>query len=299
MNNLPILLKWPGGKRTLLKAILPHTPDAFQCYYEPFVGSGALFFALAPSTSILSDSNHELINCYIQIRDHPEAIIACLSNMKNTQEDYYKVRASEPTEYIERAARLIYLMTLSFNGIHRVNRQGKFNVPYNHKKHLNPCDKEKILKASIALSTAQLKYGDFEKITEQAKCGDFIYFDPPYTILQEPGRFVKYNEQIFSWEDQVRLAKTAHRLVNSGCYVLVSNADHPDVLQLYQDFHVQHISRFSAIAAKSKHRSKTTECLFYSELGGMIDVTESRISEQLAQDCKKQRRSVSYPNLHS
>lgn len=264
-KNVPILLKWPGGKRAILRYLLPFAPTTFRRYYEPFVGSGALFFTLAPINANLSDSNKELTNCYIQVRDHPQTIIEMLANMKNTQEDYYRIRGSSPIDPVEQAARFIYLMTLSFNGLHRVNLQGKFNVPYNHKTHLNPCDREKIVKASIALARASIVNCDFEKAVESATHGDFVYFDPPYAVSTGPRRFVKYNDVVFSWEDQIRLALTARRLASRGCYVLVSNASHPKILELYQDygFHSHTITRLSVIAAKSKHRGSITEYLFY------------------------------------
>jgi DNA adenine methylase len=264
-KNIPILLKWPGGKRAILKHLLPFAPPTFRRYYEPFVGSGALFFTLSPVNANLSDANKELTNCYIQVRDHPQAIIEVLANMRNTQEDYYRIRESSPRDPVEQAARFIYLMTLSFNGLHRVNLQGKFNVPYNHKTHLNPCDQEKIFKASLALARASITNCDFEKAVERAAHGDFIYFDPPYTVSVNQRRFVKYNDVIFSWKDQIRLAGVARHLALQGCHVLVSNANHPAILELYQDhgFHAHTITRLSVIAAKSIHRGNIAECLFY------------------------------------
>src|SRR5579862_6699126 len=130
MNDPISLLKWPGGKRAMLKHIFPFVPSTFNRYYEPFVGGGALFFALRPMQAMLADNNAELINCYKQVRDCPDAVIAQLSKLKNSKEDYYAIRESTPTDNTDRAARFIYLMTLSFNGIHRVNLQGNFNVPY-------------------------------------------------------------------------------------------------------------------------------------------------------------------------
>jgi|SRR5579883_5471 len=269
-KHVPILLKWPGGKRAILKHILPFAPETFRHYYEPFIGSGALFFTLTPVHASISDSNKELTNCYTQVRDHPQAIIETLAMMKNTQENYYRVRESSPTDPIDRAARFIYLMTLSFNGLHRVNLQGKFNVPYNHKTHINPCDRDKILKVSLALTHTSITNCDFEKAIEGATAGDFIYFDPPYTVSSGPRRFIKYNDNVFSWEDQIRLARVAHRLASHGCHVLISNATHPDILELYQDygFRVHTITRLSVVAADSKHRGKTSECLFYNKEEG-------------------------------
>lgn len=265
MKNVPILLKWPGGKRALLRHLLSFAPSTFQHYYEPFVGSGAMFFTLAPLKAILSDSNEDLMNCYTQVRDYPQQIITVLAQMKNTQEDYYRIRQIDFIDPIERAARFIYLMTLSFNGLYRVNQHGKFNVPYNHKTHLDPCDREKIFNVSLALSRASIIHCDFEQAVEKATCGDFIYFDPPYAISTDPCKFVKYNHVIFSWEDQIRLARVACRLVSRGCHVLVSNANDHTILKLYQDhgFCMHPITRLSVIAANSKYRGKIVEYLFY------------------------------------
>jgi DNA adenine methylase len=146
-----------------------------------------------------------------------------------------------------------------------VNLQGKFNVPYNHKTHLNPCDKEKIVKASLALSRASITHCDFEHAVKNATDGDFVYFDPPYAVSAGPRGFVKYNAVVFSWEDQLRLARVARSLASRGCHVLVSNANHPVIRELYQahGFHAHTITRLSVIAAKSKHRGDIAECLFY------------------------------------
>ncbi len=259
------LLKWPGGKRALLKHILALVPSTFNRYYEPFVGGGALFFALRPTQAVLADKNIELIDCYKQVRDYPDAVVAHLSQLRNTKEDYYAIRQSIPTEDAARAARFIYLMTLSFNGIHRVNLQGNFNVPYGYKEHLQPCDASNIYAASACLFSVELRYGDFESTVMDAKAGDFIYFDPPYTVAHGNNGFLKYNAHIFSWSDQIRLANIARDLAKHGCHVIVSNADHPSILELYSCFKMQRIMRSSAIAASPEYRRNVTECIFYNE----------------------------------
>ena len=265
INGSTTLLKWPGGKRALLKHILAFVPITFNNYYEPFVGGGALFFTLRPKQAILADKNTELINCYKQVRDNPDAVIAHLSKLRNTKEDYYTIRGSIPSEEASRAARFIYLMTLSFNGIHRVNLQGNFNVPYGYKEHLEPCDVSKIFAVSACLSSAELLEGDFESAVIDAKAEDFIYFDPPYTVAHGNNGFLKYNARIFSWSDQTRLATLAHNLAERGCKVLVSNADHPSILELYSYFKMRKITRPSAIAASGEYRRAVTECIFYNE----------------------------------
>lgn len=258
------LLKWPGGKRALVEDILALLPTTFARYYEPFLGGGALYFALSPSGSILADTNLELINCYRQVRDCPELVIAHLTRLKNTATEYYAIRSSLPSDEAARAARLIYLMTLSFNGIYRVNLRGEFNVPYGHKTYLAVCDPVKIYTASAALSSSRLLCADFEASLADAEKGDLVYLDPPYTVAHGNNGFVKYNAKIFSWNDQLRLARVATELDQRGCHVVISNADHPSIERLYSNFRVRRISRASVIAASAGYRRSITECIFYN-----------------------------------
>jgi len=257
------ILKWPGGKRSLCKHILSLLPDSFKRYFEPFVGGGAVFFTLCPPHAILSDADSDLINCYLQVRDHPSEVIKRLGRLKNNEQDYYRVRSLKPRTDIGRAARLIYLTTLAFNGIYRLNSLGKFNVPYGHKTHLSVCDRERILLASAALANSTLKSCDFESAVASAASGDVVYLDPPYTVAHGNNGFLKYNSKIFSWADQERLANVARNLARRGCRVIVSNADHSSIIRLYRDFSVIRAQRPSNIAARTEFRSQITECIFY------------------------------------
>ena len=256
------LLKWAGGKRWLVDELLTAFPPKSDRYYEPFLGGAATFFAYRPKLSTLSDTNQELVNCYRQVRDHPEAVLMALRKLRNTEESYYAVRELRPTDRIERAARLLFLTTLSFNGIFRQNLDGVFNVPYGKKTHLNPANSDRILSASAALKGSKLIWGDFERTTQEAKAGDVVYFDPPYTVAHGNSGFIKYNAKIFGWEDQIRLSKTAERLSSRGCCVFVSNADHPSIRSLYSQFDLKIVQRHSKIAAASRYRKAITECLF-------------------------------------
>ncbi|MDQ5825662.1 MAG: Dam family site-specific DNA-(adenine-N6)-methyltransferase [Chloroflexota bacterium] len=259
-------VRWAGGKRSLLKYLLPLVPSHFGRYYEPFLGGGALFFALQPARAQLSDSNADLINCYIQVRDNPEAVINELRQLKNTADEYYKIRGDVPEDCIAQAARFIYLMALSFNGIHRLNGDGKFNVPYNHKPQADYYDPQRIRAASVALASAKLSTCDFEQALTTAEGGDLIYFDPPYTVAHGNNGFIEYNAKIFSWTDQIKLAQLATELKDRGCAVIVSNADHPSILELYKEFQVKRVSRSSGIAASGKYRRQVTEYIFYNEV---------------------------------
>jgi len=260
----PPLLKWAGGKRSLVKAILPLLPVSFNRYFEPFFGGGALFFALQPTEAYLSDKNAELINAYLQVRNRPELVIRELRKLKNTEGHYYLVRSGVPGPDAARAARLIYLTTLAFNGIYRVNLKGQFNVPYGYKTHVNPCDEGRIRKSSKILKRAVIRHQDFEEALRNAHQGDLVYLDPPYTVAHGNNGFIKYNAKIFSWEDQLRLARVARQLVAKGCSVLVSNADHLSIRGLYQGFETRTLERNSVIAASSHCRSLVTECIFHA-----------------------------------
>jgi DNA adenine methylase len=262
-NKGPPLVKWPGGKRALVPHILPLLPGTFGRFYEPFVGSGALFFAIQPDKATLSDTNAELINLYTQVRDHPDDLIKVLRKYRNSANFYYGARSSSPRLPLTRAARFLYLLTLSFNGIHRVNLRGVFNVPYGFKTHLPTHDEQRIRLASRALAGVTLTAADFAKATARARNGDLIYFDPPYTVAHAHNGFVKYNEKIFSWNDQTRLAEHARVLVDRGCHIFVSNADHPSVAKLYRGFRIARIKRFSVIAASSDFRRPITETVYY------------------------------------
>ena len=211
----------------------------------------------------LSDINSDLINAYMAVRDSPDELIAVLEGYENSEEFYYYVRASRPLDAIQKSARLLYLTRLSFNGIYRVNLKGEFNVPYGKKTHLTVFDSARIFEISAALQGVSLTVSDFQSATNSAKKGDLIYFDPPYTVAHANNGFVKYNENIFSWADQVRLAEHARELAAKGCFVAVSNADHVSVDSLYTGFSKVVIKRFSVMAASSAFRRQITECLYF------------------------------------
>jgi DNA adenine methylase len=268
MNNndlglLPPLIKWAGGKRRLLPDIAELLPAQFARYYEPFLGGAAVFFSLLPRAATLSDTNGELIQMYVQVRDYPDKVMSRLRSMPNSEEDYYRVRSMKPRTEAGNAARLIYLCTLSFNGIYRQNLKGEFNVPYGYKTHVNPCDAAMLTRISESLQGTKLMEGDFETATSTARKGDLIYFDPPYTVAHGNNGFIKYNAKIFSWADQKRLASVALRLKKAGCSVIVSNADHSSICELYSDFKRHVIERHSVMAASSEFRRPVRECLFY------------------------------------
>ena len=156
---------------------------------------------------------------------------------------------------------MIYLTTLSFNGIYRVNQKGTFNVPYGHKVHRQVFQPEKIHRAKQALSNCELDRLDFEDALKRTKRGDLIYLDPPYTVAHANNGFLKYNAKIFSWEDQARLADAVHRLKEKGCLIILSNAYHDSIRKMYKGFTKKVVIRSSSIAASSAYRRYVEEII--------------------------------------
>ncbi|HUP60441.1 MAG TPA: Dam family site-specific DNA-(adenine-N6)-methyltransferase [Thermoanaerobaculia bacterium] len=263
-NDLRPLLKWPGGKRLLADRIVALLPQTYERYIEPFLGGGAVFFRLKPARALLADADPALIDCYMQIRDHPDDVLKVLARLKNSEADYYRIRASRPRTATSRAARIIYLTNLSFNGIYRLNFRGEFNVPYGHRPHRRPTQPALIRAASRFLRAARLRCDDFEFTLRTARVGDVVYLDPPYTVAHSNNGFIRYNARLFSWSDQQRLALAARRAADRGAFVVVTNADHESVRNLYRDFYEVRIERVSTIAAASAKRKLVTESIFYA-----------------------------------
>jgi DNA adenine methylase len=257
-------LKWPGGKRWLWGALQPLLPSHFNRYFEPFLGGGAIFFALRPKRAILSDVNPELINAYIQVRDNVECIIKALGRLRNDRGTYERVRGANPQNSVKKAVRFIYLSKTAFNGMYRVNQEGRFNVPFagQRRKLLDP---DALRAASANLQGHKLMVRDFAEGLRTAKAGDFVYCDPPYTVLHDNNGFLRYNERLFSWADQKRLADLARAAVSHGARVMVSNARTDHVRALYTDFDALTLDRSSCIGARSDARRRVSEYLFVSK----------------------------------
>ena len=265
-------LKWPGGKQWLIPLAKNFIPKCFSTYYEPFLGAGALFFALKPQRAVISDINKDLINSYLQTRDNVEILIQKLRKLKYSKEIYYKLRESNPSNPIERAVRFIYLNRTCWNGLYRVNKSGRFNVPFGKYKNPLICDENNLRAISKFLDGIKILSMDFEETIHSAKKRDFLYLDPPYATSKRTNEngFRKYNTKLFSIEDQLRLARVARRLSKRGCFILISNADHPDILKMFSFFKVARVRKTSLIAGKASSRKEVTELLFsnYEPWGG-------------------------------
>jgi len=265
IGSLPFL-KWAGGKRWLVKNYNDFFPKKYNTYIEPFLGSGSVFFHMNPKKAILSDVNSELITTYKVIQNSWQEIVEQLKihHMNHSKEYYYTIRAQEPIENIDIASRMLYLNRTCFNAIYRVNKNGKFNVPIGSKNNVI-LDADNFKNLSTILKNATILNTDFETTLSKAKKGDFVYVDPPYTVKHNDNGFIKYNENLFSWDDQIRLMNACTDAKNRGAIVMVSNADHESIHDIYKDFgKIEIVNRHSVIAASSDKRKRTTEVLIMS-----------------------------------
>jgi DNA adenine methylase len=256
-------LKWTGGKRWIAETISDLVPERRGRYFEPFLGGASVYFYLRPWPATLSDVNEELINLYTQLRDNVSEVMERLRKLKIDASTYQKIRSSEPRAPITRAVRLLYLNRTAFNGIYRVNQEGQFNVPFGCKKGTILCDDQLLKSASNILQNRTIVSSDFEVMIDSATRHDVIYADPPYTTRHNNNGFRRYNESLFTWSDQERLAKSCMRAAARGASVIVSNAAHREIGALYNGFHSKTVSRYTGISGRAHGRGVVSEKIFF------------------------------------
>ncbi|MDD9947371.1 MAG: DNA adenine methylase [Myxococcales bacterium] len=260
------IVKWVGGKGRLLSQLRPLLPPAVDRmrHVEPFAGGAAMFFDRRPSRALLCDVNQDLIATYLAVRDELPSVITELQRLArdHSRERYYDVRSRYNTAELtrsQRAAAFIYLNKTCFNGLHRVNRRGHFNVP------VGRYEKPKILNASLLqaasaqLSEADLRCTSFEALVALARPGDFVYLDPPYEPVSRTANFTSYAQDGFSQEDQQRLRDVYRELDRRGCKLMLSNSDVPFVRELYRDFRIDLVAAPRAINCNTSRRGKVSE----------------------------------------
>lgn len=257
-------IKWAGGKRWLLESEQLVLPEFEGKYIEPFLGGAAVYFHLKPQAAILSDVNPKLINTYQAIRSDWRLVERELQRLQqlHSKEFYYKERDRVRRTAHTRAAQFLYLNRTCWNGLYRENLSGKFNVPIGTKTQVLLADDD-FSRASAVLANADLRVCDFEESLLEAGKGDLVFLDPPYTTAHNTNGFVKYNQKIFSWEDQVRLRKCAEAAVSRGAKVVLTNANHDTIRDLYSGLgEPEIVSRKSVISGNASARKKTTEILY-------------------------------------
>ena len=236
----------------------------YNRYIEPFLGGGSVYFHLQPEDALLGDMNPDLISAYKGIQKDHVKLTELLKDhqRKHSDEYYYEMRKTLFIDPIEQAARFIYLNRTCFNGIYRVNLKGEFNVPRGTKNSVI-LDTDNFEELANSLKNADIRIADFEELIDQAMEGDLVFADPPYTVRHNNNGFIKYNEKLFSWDDQIRLSKALTRARERGAKVLLTNANHESVKELYssEHFSLKTVSRYSSISAKNSGRNQFEELI--------------------------------------
>ncbi|MDP3066837.1 MAG: DNA adenine methylase [Methanobacteriaceae archaeon] len=273
-------LKWAGGKTQLLLELEKRLPSqildegVIPRYVEPFLGGGALFFYLKSQytveESFLLDANPELIMAYQVIQDDHRDLVDILREMETdhgemTEEErkdnYYQIRdryngqmadtdyQNYSPEWVKRSAYLIFLNKTGYNGLFRLNKSGRYNVPFGRYRNPTICDEANLQLVHEALQKTELLCADFTQAGEFIQKGTVVYMDPPYRPLNSTSHFTDYSASGFGEEDQKRLARFYQDMDQWGSYLLLSNSDpkneNPDdefFDKLYQDYHIERVA---------------------------------------------------------
>lgn len=266
------ILKWAGGKRQLLSDITAQCPNSFDQYHEPFIGGGAVFFHLEPTSGTINDINSRLVTLYEVVRDHPEELIVENRTHEHSDEYYYDAREEfndlhrlddqTVDQRIREASLLLYLNRTGFNGLYRENQDGEFNVPVGDYANPDWVQAARIRRASDVLADVEVFCGDFEYVRDEATAGDLVYFDPPYEPVSTTADFTDYHAEGFDKADQTRLRDLAIDLDDQGVSVVLSNS--PPVADLYADyeaFDVEVVSATRAINSDGENRGDVAEVI--------------------------------------
>lgn len=264
------VVKWVGGKRQLLDEIIPLLPKRIPSYCEPFLGGGAVLFALQPKNAIVNDLNGDLITVYEVIRDDVDSLIASLKEHKNTREYFYSLRdkdrdkaAYRAMPKIEKASRLLYLNKTCFNGLFRVNSSGEFNAPFGYYRNPNIVNEPVLRAVSRYFNTNQIVFfsEDFAATLSRVSKGGFVYLDPPYDPVSDTASFTGYSKDGFGRSEQIRLKQCCDELTRRGVKFLLSNSATDFIKELYQDYSVTIVKAKRAVNADASKRGAVEEVL--------------------------------------
>lgn len=271
-------VKWVGGKSQLIPEIKKRLPKEINCFYEPFVGGGAVLFNVEAKKYVINDINSELIHTYEIVRDNLEILkkrLDLLSEEHNSvsePKEFYLMKRTEYNKLIgsekystEFASLFIYLNKTAFNGIYRVNSKGLFNVPFNTKKSVNLYDEENLNQVSKFLKNVDIHNKDFEEICSSAKPGDFVFFDSPYAPLKNDS-FESYTKEGFSKEEHIRLANLFKKLTSKGVKCMITNHNTEFIQELYKDFNQEVVNVKRLVNSVASNRIGTEVIITNYEL---------------------------------
>lgn len=258
-------LRWAGGKTQLLPELRKHIPSNYGTYHEPFLGGGALFFALKPKNAVLSDVNLHLVHAYLTIRDYVDPLIELLKDYqtlyrRGPEQLFYRVRGADPGKMteIQSAARMIFLNKTCFQGLYRVNKKGQFNTPFGKRANPTICDEENLRACSAALQGAVIRRQGFKNAFADVNEGDLVYADSPYVPLKADS-FSAYTADGFGPQDQKDLRDAAVAARARGAHVVLSNSGSPVVAELYKDFTLHPVQARRNVNSKGTGRGPVGE----------------------------------------
>jgi len=267
-------VKWAGGKRQLIPVLNQHLPENYGSFFEPFLGGGAMLFHVITNRPkqkcIVSDLNSDLVLAYVTTRDKVDELISSLKShsknyFKNSKSYYYDIRESEPKRQVEKTSRLIFLNRTCFNGLYRVNKKGKFNVPLGRYTNPNIVNEENLRAVSDTLKSRKIHIScrDFSAILDDVKKDDFVYFDPPYQPVSSTANFTSYTNRDFTYDDLKRLGELCKKLDSKGCKFMLSNSNSEEVLKIFSNssWKVFEIEANRSINSNSKKRTGHSELL--------------------------------------
>lgn len=265
------IVKWVGGKTKLLPELHQRMPKSFRRYYEPFLGGGALFFAVEPENAVLGDLNANLVEMYITVACHTDRVIDRLTTYRRQylaqgEQYYYETRTGWNNgdfsdDVVARAAAFILLNKTCFNGLWRVNKSGKMNVPAGKYKNPTIFDADNLRAVAPLLKQAEIRIADYKQTTSPVGRGDFVYFDPPYDPIDKTSNFTSYTKEGFGDAQQEQLAGWALELRRRGAYVMLSNNDTPMIRGLYRGFTVETVKCARPINSKGDKRGEVDEVI--------------------------------------
>ena len=272
-KTLRPFVKWAGGKTQLLDRLHAYMPKTYNNYFEPFIGGGSFFLNISPKKATINDFNAELV-CAYKCFQNDELFESLKNELKkheanHSEEYYYQIRSMDKEEgfltlpiYV-RAARMIYLNKSCFNGLYRVNSKGFFNVPSGRKKKVVTFDEENFdsLREYFRNNNITILNGDFEDAVKNAKAGDFVYFDPPYDVIENKNSFTSYAKNDFGKDEQIRLARLYKKLSDKDVLVMLSNHNTVFINELYKDFNIHVVNAKRMINSKADRRGDVEEVI--------------------------------------
>jgi DNA adenine methylase len=253
-------LRWAGGKSTIVKDLIPLMPISYNRYVEPMVGSAAFFFAVKPERALLADVNEDLINYFLILRNDLNRLLSSLLKMSASMDTYYSLREQQLSDSLEKAVRFAYLNRLCWNGLYRVNSEGKFNVPIGNRLPQALWSERHLRECSRVLSKAKVSFSDVFQTLSKSRPNDFFFIDPPYPKGATNGiGFNRYTVNKFNLDDHKSLAREIKDLSKRRVKIMLVLSNEESLIKLYPGFQRTTLSTKSLISCSGSSRKPVSE----------------------------------------